>query len=233
MKKKSEKRLAKSLSETMKDVKPIFSIAIEMDEKFKNTDIIKEKSSNILKLKKDILKHLDTNKEGIITFDPFSKIKLKENTKNKNDMQPVPKWAVSLKKQVEEGSVSDEEDDDEDEGKFNAKFYRKLSRSKEDMNFQYNNNKSEENSNDINNINNEDDSNESDEEDDDEKYEYPYKKYIQNLFYPKLNDFRKDIIEDCFKNKKTFGKIDFQKFICLLEFFISLFSGIQVKYSID
>ena len=231
-----EKRLAKSLSEKMKDVKPNFSIAIEMDEKFKNTDIIKEKSSNILKLKKDILKHLDTNKEGIITFDPFSKIKLKENTKNKNDMQPVPKWAVSLKKQVEEGSVSDEEDDDEDEGKFNAKFYRKLSRSKEDMNFQYNNNKNEENSNDvnnINNINNEDDSNESDEEDDDEKYEYPYKKYIQNLFYPKLNDFRKDIIEDCFKNKKTFGKIDFQKFICLLEFFISLFSGIQVKYSID
>ena len=28
-------------------------------------------------------------------------------------------------------------------------------------------------------------------------------------------------------------KMSFQKFICLLEFFITLFTGIQVKYSID
>jgi len=40
------------------------------------------------------------------------------------------------------------------------------------------------------------------------------------LFYPKLNDFRKDIIDDCLKNKNPFGKIDFEKFICLFEFFV-------------
>ena len=93
------------------------------------------------------------------------------------------------------------------------------------------NNKSQNIKNNASNIK-EDDSSESD-EDDDEENENPYIRYIKKLFYPKLNDFRKDIIEDCFKNKKTFGKVDFQKFICLLEFFISLFSGIQVKYSID
>ena len=230
-----EKRLAKSLSEKMKDVKPNFSIAIEMDEKFKNTDIVKEQSSNVLVMKKDILKHLDTNKEGIITFDPFSKIKFKEKSKNNNDKQPLPKWAVSLKKQFDEESISDDELDDSDEGKFNANLYRRLSISREDLDIKLKNIKNEENirnDNELYNNNNiEDDSSDSDE--DDEKYEHPYKKYIQRLFYPKLNDFRKDIIEDCFKNKKTFGKIDFQKFICLLEFFISLFSGIQVKYSID
>jgi hypothetical protein len=78
-----------------------------------------------------------------------------------------------------------------------------------------------------------DSSEDSNEDEEEEQMEYPYKKYIKKIFFSKLNDFRKDIIEDCFKNKHTFGKIDFQKFICLFEFFISLFTGIQVKYSID
>ena len=275
-----EKRLAKSLSEKMKDVKPNFSIAIEMDEKFKNIDIVKEQSAKYLIVKNDILKHLDMEKEGILTFDPFSKIKINDN-KNKNKKDPIPKWAVSLKKQYCEGNLSDEENDvdEEDENKFNVKFYRRMtvSNSKIDLdklkeavkNYEKKNNenkidenKNEDNDNksdsdnksdnkgdnDSNNssnisfshsskISNKDNENESssessdDSDEDDEKY--PYKKYIQKLFYSKLNDFRKEIIEDCFKNKQTFGKIDFQKFICLLEFFLSLFCGIQVKYSID
>ena len=122
-----EKRLAKSLSEKMKDVKPNFSIAIEMDEKFKNIDIVKEQSAKYLIVKNDILKHLDMEKEGILTFDPFSKIKINDN-KNKNKKDPIPKWAVSLKKQYCEGNLSDEENDadEEDENKFNVKFYRKM-----------------------------------------------------------------------------------------------------------
>ena len=239
-----EKRLAKSLSEKMKDVKPNYSIAIEMDEKFKNTEIVKEQTAKYLLVKKDILKHLDINKEGIITFDPFSKIKIRENDKNSNKKDPLPKWAVSLKKQYEEGAFSDDESvDEDDEGKFNMKNFRKLSTSKnldkigliknnDDSSNENNNSKNHKldfnyKADDSSDISSDDDKNK------DEKMEYPYKKYIQKLFYNKLNDFRKEIIEDCFKNEKTFGKLDFQMFICLLEFFFSLFAGIQVKYSID
>ena len=213
-----EKRLAKSLSETMKDIKPNFSIAIEMDEKFKNTDIVKEQTAKYLLVKKDILKHLDINKKEIINFDPFSRIKF--GKKNKNNKEPLPKWAVSLKMQFEKDSSSSSEDEvenDKNDNNVNNKYI--------DMN-------------DIKEKNDYDDDlfnikEKYNKEDLDEKLEYPYQSYIEKLFYPKLNDFRKDIIEDCFKNKNTFGKIDFQKFICILEFFITLFSGIQVKYSID
>ena len=234
-----EKRLKKSLSEKMKDIKPNFSIAIEMDEKFKNTEIVKEQQAKYLLVKKDILKNLDIEKEGIITFDPFSKIKIKEENKN-NNKEPLPKWAVSLKMQFDEASMSsyDENDDYDDEGKFNMKYYRKMS-----MTNSLDGEKNKDNQNLDNSFSNghkeiynnilEDSSDSEDDSNEDYKYEYPYKKYIKKLFFPKLNDFKKEIIEDCFKNRKVFGKIDFQKFVCLLEFFISLFSGIQVKYSID
>ena len=66
-------RLAISLSKKMQNVKPNFSIAFEMDEKFKNNDIVKEQSAKYLLVKKDILNHLNINQEGIINFDPFSK----------------------------------------------------------------------------------------------------------------------------------------------------------------
>ena len=88
-----EKRLAKSLSVKMKNIKPNYSIAIEMDEKFKNTDIVKEQIEKYMLVKNDILKHLDINKKEIINFDPFSRIKFRNNNNNKI---PLPKWAVSL-----------------------------------------------------------------------------------------------------------------------------------------
>ena len=218
-----QNRLAISLSKKMQNVKPNFSIAFEMDEKFKNNEIVKEQSSKYLLVKKDILKHLDINKEGIINFDPFSKIKFKQGDPTKKE--PLPKWAVSLKQQFENRDTSDDDDDDEEE--FNVKNYRKLSASMKSINLK----ESVQSLNKIkDNIKNEEEDEDNNEE---EPFEYPYKKYIKKLFYPKLDDFRKDIIKDCFRNKNVFGKIDFEKFICLLEFFISLFSGIQVKYSID
>ena len=220
-----QNRLAISLSKKMKNVKPNFSIAFEMDEKFKNNEIVKEQSSKYLLVKKDILKHLDINKEGIINYDPFSKIKFKQGDPTKKE--PLPKWAVSLKQQFENRDASDDDDDDDDEEEFNIKNYRKLSASTKSVNLKES----------VKSLNNIKDKIKNEEEDEDnneeEPFEYPYKKYIKKLFYPKLDDFRKDIIKDCFRNKNVFGKIDFERFICLLEFFISLFSGIQVKYSID
>ena len=239
-----EKRLEISLSKKMQNIKPNFSIAIEMDEKFKNTDIVREQSAKYLLIKKDIMKHLDIEKEGIISYDPFSKIKFGETSNN--DQMPLPKWAVSLKKQFGNEALSDyDDDDDEDENKFNPNLYRKMSEINA-SNIIDNDNENdnvniieEKSNNEEKNIKkkrkkeNDDSSEDTNEDEEEEQMEYPYKKYIKKIFFSKLNDFRKDIIEDCFKNKHTFGKIDFQKFICLLEFFISLFTGIQVKYSID
>ena len=58
-----------------------------------------------------------------------------------------------------------------------------------------------------------------------------YKDIIKQLF--KMNDIRKDIMNFCLDNDKHFDNNDFEKFICYLEYFITLFTGIQVKYSID
>ena len=233
------KRLQISLSEKMKDIKPNFTIAIEMDEKFKNNEIVKEQSSKFKMIKKDILKHLDKNKVGIITYDPFSKIKIREN--NKKGKDPLPKWAVSLKKQFvddisesESDNLSNNNNDnlEDDEGKFNVKFYRRLSISKNNINENEKLKNEEEENKKIEKIFN-NSFNSAEDEDEEHKNDLPYKNYIKKLFYPKLNDFTKNIIEDCLRNEHTFGKIDFEKFICLIEFFIGLFSGIQVKYDID
>ena len=58
-----------------------------------------------------------------------------------------------------------------------------------------------------------------------------YKDILKQLF--KMNDLRKDIINYCLHNDRLFDNNDFEKFVCYLEYFITLFTGIQVKYSID
>ena len=58
-----------------------------------------------------------------------------------------------------------------------------------------------------------------------------YKDIIKRLF--KITDFRLEIIDYCLETDNNFKNDDFEKFICYLEYFITLFSGIQVKYSID
>ena len=58
-----------------------------------------------------------------------------------------------------------------------------------------------------------------------------YKDIIKKLF--KITDFRLEIINYCLDNDNEFKNDDFDKFICYLEYFITLFTGIQVKYSID
>ena len=66
-----------------------------------------------------------------------------------------------------------------------------------------------------------------------EELELPYRRYLKNLFYSKLDEFRKSLFKKILKNKEISKIIDLEKFICLLEFFIGLFTGIQVKYTID
>ena len=69
------------------------------------------------------------------------------------------------------------------------------------------------------------------------------KKYENDLSYYDLlkkiltdnlpNDLRKDLIIFCLNNDNQFKPVNFEKFILYLEFFVTLFSGIQVKYYID
>ena len=60
-----------------------------------------------------------------------------------------------------------------------------------------------------------------------------YTKLIKDIFCEKLNDFRSEIIIYCIKNSQVLVKDNFESFVCLLEFFIALFTGIRTKYYID
>ena len=242
-----EERLLISMSEKMKSIKPNYTIAIEMDDKLKNSDIVKKQIVNFLDIKNF------TDQKEIIKIDPFSKIKSKENNEHE-DRELLPKWAVSLKNKIDEMS-DDETSEDE--------LSRKQSENFDDVIFEDNiikkytveniNNeikeskKEDENDNEENKTDNEESENEGSEnkgedenneekeenvEEEDEEEKDPYKECIKDLFYPKFDDFRKEIIDHLLKNQ-IFDKMNFEKFICLLEFFITLFTGIQVKYTID
>ena len=66
----------------------------------------------------------------------------------------------------------------------------------------------------------------------DENEAIDYKQYLENLFYKRLNDFRKEIVEFFLKNKTT-KEINFDKFVNYIEFFVMLFTGLRIKYYID
>ena len=247
-----EERLSISMSDKMEHIKPNYTIAIEMDEKLKNSKIIKKQRDKYSFVKKDILKHIDINQKGVISFDPFSKIKIKEKVDDKEDeiqtKAPLPKWAISLKKgsddedddDLQEGDSESENEEEilEDEQKFDRKYVKRLSISNKDIQHLSLLRKSSQNDLDEiveENINENDENAKKDEKvKKDEKLEnmvFPYKKYIKKLFYPKLEKFRKNLIDILLEN--SYQRLNFEKFIFFIEFYITLFTGIQVKYSID
>ena len=183
-----EERIRISYSIKMKNIKPNYSFAIEMNDDFKNKPFIKSQINDYLFIKKDILKCLDFSKEKIISYDPFYSLKF-NSIKNTEKKKLFPKFAVSLYKQNKE---LEDDDDDEELLKYRKSFYS---------------NKLE------------------------EKEIKSYKDIIKKIF--KTNHFRTEIINYCLDKDNTFKNDDFEKFICYLEYFITLFTGIQVKYSID
>ena len=183
---KLEERVKISYSDKMKNIKPNYSFAIEMNDDFKNKSFIKSQVNDYIFIKKDILKRLDYSKEKIISYDPF--YSLKSNIiKNKERKTLYPKFAMSL--MLKNNEIED--DEDEELLKYRQSFYS---------------NKMEDNVK-------------------------SYKDVIRRIF--KINDFRLELIEFCLERDVEFKNDDFEKFICYLEYFITLFTGIQVKYSID
>ena len=60
-----------------------------------------------------------------------------------------------------------------------------------------------------------------------------YKNILRELFSSRLNDFRVDILNYCLDNTKYLREDNFENFVCFIEFFFLLFSGIKTKYYID
>ena len=182
-----EKRIIISYSDKMINIKPNYSLAIEMNEDFKNRPFIKSQIRDYLFIKKDILKNLDFSKEKIISYDPFYSLRF-NSIKNSEKKKLYPKFAVSL---LKNNTELDEDDDDEEILNYRKSFYSNEIKDKAKS----------------------------------------YKDIILQLF--KINDFRIELINYCLENDKDFKNDDFERFICYLEYFITLFTGIQVKYSID
>ena len=226
-----EERLRISMSEKMKQIKPNYTIAIEMDEILKNSEIVKQQSAKYLLVKKDILKHLDQNQNDLIKFDPFSKIRIKGGENNtENNKQPRPKWATSLNERKKE--MSDEEESEDEFSRKPSEIHQD-NKKEEELIEDYLSKKGEENNmKNLKNQNNIKKNDVNEKRESDEIYEPPYKEYIKKLFFPKLDYFRKSIMKKILENS-IFYKMSFDKFVCALEFFITLFTGIQVKYTID
>ena len=104
-----EERIKISYSKKMKNIKPNYSFALEMNDDFKNKPFIKSQINDYLFIKKDILKCLDFSKEKIISYDPFYSLKM-NSIKNTEKKKLFPKFAVSLFKQ----NIELEDDDDEE-----------------------------------------------------------------------------------------------------------------------
>ena len=62
-----------------------------------------------------------------------------------------------------------------------------------------------------------------------------YTKLIKDIFCTKLADFRSELIIYCLKFTKVNSLMNdsFEKFVCFLEFFITLYTGVRTKYFLD
>ena len=54
---------------------------------------------------------------------------------------------------------------------------------------------------------------------------------MNHIFCRRLNDFRGEILKHFLERDKEFNS--FEKFVCYIEFFVMLFTGLRVKYYID
>ena len=178
-----EERLRISCSEKMRDIKPNYSFALEMNEQLKNSSFIKSQINDYVFIKKDIMKNLDLDKQNIFSETPFPIFRF-DSKKNANKKM-IPKYAKSIHDKEQDSS------DEEDLIEYRESLITDL-------------------------------------DDDPVK---SYKDILKQLF--KMTDLRKDLINYCLDNDDKFENNNFEKFICYLEYFITLFTGIQVKYSID
>ena len=187
---KLEERIEKSYKEPLVKQKTVFSVALEMTEKFKNKPKIYEKLKNFRNFGKDIKQFSNVIKKEYNIF---------ENLNNKKQIKKGQKLIEKIGFSFLEKGKNEKEENDYSEEEEEI-FYEKINDNKNIIN----NNTQEEN--------------------------FDYKNLLYSLFCERINDFRREIIYYCLNEDNN---LSFESFICYIEFFICLFSGIRVKYYID
>ena len=224
-----EKRLKISYSEQMENINPSYSFILRPDEIFMSKNEVRKIVGNYRELKNQILKNQNkTNDDSFIN--PFLK---EENNSEDNDTEK-------------------EEESDEDFEYMNIniwEMYRRLKLQKEkkclpkcalslmskrEKNFLKNKTyvikRTASSDKIIINKNNS-----SKDVKIKKRNKNKYTKLIKEIFCEKLSDFRSEIIIYCLKNINLdiLTNDTFEKFVCFLEFFILLYTGIRTKYYLD
>ena len=200
-----EKRIEASYSEEMNKIDTYCSLILETDEKFKKKKVVSEKMKNFRNIRNLVRKetHYDKVEDS---SNAFENLRILQNTR------------FIKKHLLNKRAVSFEEKEDEPKSK-----------EENESLFSIKEEKSDEDSND----NEKEDENEISfsESSDDENEEVDYKKLMNHIFCRRLNDFRGEILKHFLERDKEFNS--FEKFVCYIEFFVMLFTGLRVKYYID
>ena len=229
-----EKRLEKSFYD-LGNINPVYSFILRPDENFLNKPEIRKILGNFRELKNQIMKIQNLSNDDSF-LNPFMKNEKKSiesdyeededddeedeyyesmdtniweiyrNLKNLKKTKLVPKKGVSLLSKQEKKILRDEKD---------VKSLKRQNSS--DRLYVH---KSTTSLNQLKLI---------------RKTKNKYTKLIKDIFCTKLNDFRSEIIIYCLKYAKTNSLMNdsFEKFVCFLEFFINLYTGIRSKYYLD
>jgi len=217
----------------MEEIKPAYSFILYPDEDFLNSKEVKQILGNFRELKKQIM--MNQNYSGSF-FNSFFKDDLSDdeddddyyNQSNDDEenyenmdiniwknyhrlkttkyVKCLPKRGVSLMTLKERKLIKQK--------KYNNNFTSRKPISQGDLNIQNDNYKIEEVKI-------------------PKKKRKKYNKLIKEIFCEKIDDFRSEIVIYCLKNTEILVDDNFDKFVCFLEFFISLFTGIRTKYYLD
>ena len=227
-------RLTISYNQNMDELKPSFSFILYPEEEFLNTDEVREILGNFRELKKQIMKNQSDNESFLNPFfkedsddsyeedyegtdDEFDEDydyeyneymdmniwQIYHKLKTIKTLKCLPKRGVSLMTHTERQILKRNTQN---------KIFSKKSLSHEHFNIKNNN---------LNEIKIR------------RKHKAKYTKMIKELFCEKLNDFRSEIVIYCINNSSVLDNDNFENFVCFLEFFIILFTGIRTKYFID
>ena len=224
-------RLTISYNEKMEEVKPSYSFILYPDEHFLKTEEVRAILGNFKELKKQIMKNQDDDERFFSLFlkDDSTDEESEDNDDDDNDdnidfenmgltiweryhnlktletIKCLPKRGVSLLNNKEKQKIKINS-----EMSFNSK--KSLSHEHFDLkkgHFHFEEIRLK------------------------RKHRHKYSKLVKELFCEKLNDFRSEIVIYCLKNSEILENDSFESFVCFLEFFIALFTGIRTKYYLD
>ena len=200
-----EKRIEKSYSNEMKQIITYVSLILIPDEKFKGKKIVEEQLQNFRNITNLVRKESNSDEQ------PFLYNFNKTNNNNNNTKTILNKEAFSL---ILNSNNNDELNKTENENNITNK----------DSIIKINLEKF---------FTDDEEEIKQEQKEEEEKETINYKEYLKEIFCNRITDFRRDIVEFCVENDLDFQDSNFEKFVCYIEFFTMLFTGLRVKYYID